>query len=73
MNKPLVYPPYPSIRDGANKIVLPVTLAIVGASAVLMAVMLLTSEKKSDNDEGNYDVENYDVVGNTPYIYSICE
>jgi hypothetical protein len=66
-------PPYSYGQSKTNKVVLPVTLAILGASAMLMAVMLITSENTSKSENGSYDVENYDIVGNRPFIYSICE
>jgi len=56
-----------------NNIVLPIAMAVIGASVVFMAVMLLVNDKGSVKDAGNYEVENYDVVGNMPFIFGAGE
>jgi hypothetical protein len=73
MKRQIKQPPYSFEQSRTSKVVLPVTLAILGASVVIMAVMLITNENNKSNDDGSYDVENYDIVGNMPFIYSICE
>ena len=65
-------PPYGQ-SPKSTKVVLPVTMAVLGASLMVMAVMLLTKEKGKTKDNGTYEIENYDVVGDIPFIYSICE
>ena len=61
-------------RQKSNTNALPIAMAVIGASVVLMAVMLLVNDKKSTKDNnGNYEVENYDVVGNMPYIFGAGE
>jgi hypothetical protein len=63
-----------SAQSKSNNLVLPLTMAVIGASVVLMAVMLLVNDKKSGNEKyGSYDVENYDVVGNMPFIFGAGE
>jgi len=65
-----------SFQDGQQKSsgnVLPIAMAVIGASVVLMAVMLLVNEKKNPKENGSYEVENYDVVGNMPYIFGAGE
>ena len=64
----------PPGQKNAQDAALPVTFAILGASVVLMAVMLLSgSGRHNRKEKGSYDVENYDVVGNQPFIYGIAE
>ena len=65
--------PPPGYEEKTANIALPVSFAILGASVVLMAVMLLSGDKTNNKENGNYDVENYDVVGNQPFIYGIAE
>ena len=63
-----------SAQNKSNNLVLPMAMAVIGASVVLMAVMLLVNDKKSGNEKyGSYDVENYDVVGNMPFIFGAGE
>ncbi len=63
-----------SAQNKSNNLVLPVAMAVIGASVVLMAVMLLVNDKKSGRDNyGSYDVENYDIVGNMPFIFGAGE
>jgi hypothetical protein len=66
-------PPYIHEHSQSRKIALPLTLAVLGASVMVMAVMLFTAEKPNTSENGSFDVENYDIVGNKPFIYSICE
>ena len=73
MKRQIIPPPYYRNRSRTSKVVLPVTMAILGASVIIMAVMLMTDEQKNNREDGSYDVENYDVVANIPFIYSICE
>jgi hypothetical protein len=64
-----------SFQDDRQKsnAVLPIAMVVIGASVVLMAVMLLVNEKKNSKENGSYEVENYDVVGNMPYIFGAGE
>ena len=63
-----------SAQNKSNNLVLPMAMAVIGASVVLMAVMLLVNDKKGGKDHyGSYDVENYDVVGNMPFIFGAGE
>ena len=64
---------YTNERQKSNANVLPIAMAVIGASVVLMAVMLLVNENKNAKDNGNYEVENYDVVGNIPFIFGAGE
>ncbi len=73
MKRHINQPPYIFEQSRTHKIVLPMTLAILGASVGLMAVMLITSENKPETQNERSDVENYDIVGNQPFIYGICE
>jgi len=60
-------------QQKSNANVLPIAMAVIGASVVLMAVMLLINERREAKENGNYDVENYDVVGNIPFIFGAGE
>jgi len=63
-----------SAQNKSNNLVLPLTMAVIGASVVLMAVMLLVNDKKDGKEKyGSYDVENYDIVGNMPFIFGAGE
>jgi hypothetical protein len=73
MKRQAMMPPYNHEESRSTKMVLPVTMAIIGASVVVMAIMLLTKDKGKISENGSYDVENYDIVDNQPFIYSICE
>ena len=63
----------PAPAKTGNNIALPIAMAVVGASVVLMAIMLFMNDKGDGRDAGNYDVENYDVVGNMPFIFGAGE
>jgi hypothetical protein len=73
MKRQAMMPPYSHDKKRDTKMVLPVTMAIIGASVVVMAIMLLSKDKPKTAENGGYDVENYDIVTNQPFIYSICE
>ena len=73
MKTQIKMPPYETAESKA-RVALPVTMVIVGASLMVMAVMMMTKDKSKRGENGSYEVENYDVVGNNiPLIYSICE
>ena len=75
MKNQTIQPPPGYEQEKTTNVVLPVTFAILGASVVLMTMMLLSNDNKNNNNKenGSYDVENYDVVGNQPFIYGIAE
>jgi hypothetical protein len=73
MKRQKTVPPYIQAKTKTHRAVLPVTMAIVGASMVVMAVMLFSIDKSNKGDAKDHDVENYDIVGNKPFIFAICE
>jgi len=63
----------PAPAKSSINIGLPLAMGVMAASVVLMAIMLLVNDKGDGRDGGNYDVENYDVVGNMPFIFGAGE
>jgi hypothetical protein len=63
---------------GPGKMALPITLTLVGLGAISIAFLLASrpdvrTAATLDYEEDGYDVENFDVVKDKPFIYSICE
>ena len=54
-----------------DKLMLPIALTVLGIGALTIAVILASraNDKKRMAEDGNYDVENYDVVKGKPFIF----
>ena len=54
-------------------IIVPVSLLVAGATCVSVAIGMLVTRKAPMRRIATYEVENYDVVADKPFIYGICE
>jgi hypothetical protein len=55
-------------KTGFRKLVIPLTLTVIGLGLVTVAIIAATREIERLLDDENADVENYDVVQGKPYI-----
>ena len=66
-----------AVPENSGKMALPITLTLVGLGAISIAFLLAARPdvrtSARDYEEEGYDVENFDVVKDKPFIYSICE
>jgi hypothetical protein len=62
--------------ESSNWLTGPFSMTLVGIGALSVALFLASrpvTRLLSSLDDDGYDVENYDVVIDRPFIYSICE
>lgn len=68
---------YEEASAAPAKMTLPLTLTLVGLGAISLAFLLASRPdvrtSVRDYEEEEYEVENFDVVKDRPFIYSICE
>ena len=63
----------PNRKAVMDELAVPITLALVGISAITVGLIMAGREFRRLVDDEEANVENYDIVTDKPFIYSICE